>query len=202
MCKIEGCICDKIFAKDLCYRHYNQLKKLGKITDRLNYNLNNITIKKDMAIIDLYDRHDSKIAECIIDVEDVDKIKNFGWHLEKSGRYTNYCSSYKLGAIHRYLMNVKDSSIVVDHINQNGLDNRKCNLRVCTNQNNICNCKIPKNNKSGCKGVYWSKDKNKWTVQITINNKTKYIGRFSSYEDAVKARKEASKQYYGEFAND
>lgn len=93
-------------------------------------------------------------------------------------------------------------NMVIDHINHNGLDNRKCNLRICTNQENICNCEIPKNNKSGCKGVYWAKDKQKWTVQVTINNKTKYIGRYTNLEDAIKARQEASKKYYGDFAND
>ena len=92
--------------------------------------------------------------------------------------------------------------MVVDHINHNGLDNRKSNLRICTNQENICNCEIPKNNKSGCKGVYWAKDKNKWTVQVTINNKTIYIGRYTNLEEAIEARKEASKKYYNEFAND
>lgn len=92
--------------------------------------------------------------------------------------------------------------MVIDHINHNGLDNRKCNLRICTNQENICNCEIPKNNKSGCKGVYWAKDKQKWTVQVTINNKTKYIGSYENLEDAIKARQEASKKYYGDFAND
>ena len=92
--------------------------------------------------------------------------------------------------------------MVVDHINHNGLDNRKCNLRICTNQENICNCEIPKNNKSGCKGVYWAKDKHKWTVQVTVNNKTIYIGRYDNLEEAIMARKEASKKYYGEFAND
>ena len=54
----------------------------------------------------------------------------------------------------------------------------------------------------GCKGVYWAKDKQKWTVQITINNKTKYIGRYNTLEEAINARREASKQYYGKFAND
>lgn len=85
-----------------------------------------------------------------------------------------------------------DDPEVIDHINHNGLDNRKCNLRICTNQENICNCEIPKNNKSGCKGVYWAKDKQKWTVTIKLNIQ----------EDAIKARQEASKKYYGDFAND
>lgn len=104
--------------------------------------------------------------------------------------------------LHRLIMNVTDPNIFVDHINHNGLDNRKSNLRICTNQENIRNCITPKNNKSGYKGIYWAKDKNKWTVQITLNNKTKYIGRYEKLEDAIAARKEATKKYYGEFANE
>ncbi len=66
----------------------------------------------------------------------------------------------------------------------------KCSIENCNNEAS----------KSGCKGVYWAKDKNKWTVQVSVNNKTKYIGRFANYEDAVKARLDAEKQYYGEYA--
>ena len=80
------------------------------------------------------------------------------------------------------------------------MDNRKSNLRICSNQQNICNCELAKNNTSGVKGVYWAKDKQKWTVQVTINNKTKYIGRYSTLEEAIKAREEAAKKYYGEYA--
>lgn len=146
MCKIEGCICNNIFAKDLCYRHYTQIRKLGKITDRINYNLNKITIKDDVAIIDLYDKHGNKIAECLIDIEDVDKVKDLGWSKTSKTRYTSYCSNSSKKLLHRYLLGVEDPKLIVDHINHNGLDNRKANLRICTNQNNICNCKIPKNN--------------------------------------------------------
>lgn len=99
-------------------------------------------------------------------------------------------------------MGITDRNLVVDHINHNGLDNRKCNLRVCTNKQNVCNCLVSKNNKSGHKGVYWSKDRNKWTVQVSYNCKVKYIGRYEKLEDAIKARKEAAKKYYGEYANE
>lgn len=43
--------------------------------------------------------------------------------------------------------------------------------------------------------------KNKWCAQVTINNKTKLIGRFDNYNDAIQARLKAEKEYYGEFAN-
>lgn len=201
MCKVEGCICDKIFAKGYCSRHYKQLHKYGKILDRINYGLNKITIKDDIAIIDLYDNIGNKIGETIIDTEDVDLVKQYSWNLSKNGRHTQYCKSNQVGPLHRLIVNAP-KGMVVDHINHNGLDNRKCNLRICTNQENICNCEIPKNNKSGCKGVYWAKDKHKWTVQVTVDNKTIYIGRYDSLEEAIMARKEASKKYYGEFAND
>ena len=174
--------------------------KYGKISDRINGNINNITIKDEIAIIDLYDTIGNKIGETIIDAEDVELVKSYSWSLSK-GRHTQYCKSNQVGQLHRLVMNAP-KGMVVDHINHNGLDNRKSNLRICTNQENICNCEIPKNNKSGCKGVYWAKDKNKWTVQVTINNKTIYIGRYTNLEEAIEARKEASKKYYNEFAND
>ena len=201
MCKVKGCKEEKIFAKGYCARHYNQMRKYGRISDRLNKGEHNIRIVDNIAYVDIYDRQDMKIAEYIIDVEDIPIIEQSTWSLS-NGRHTQYCKSNELGPLHRIIMNVTDTNIIVDHINHNGLDNRKSNLRICTNQENICNCEIPKNNKSGCKGVYWAKDKQKWTVQVTINNKTKYIGRFDSLEDAIKARQEASKEYYGDFAND
>ena len=200
MCKVKGYTCSKIKAKGYCARHYNQMLKYGKISDRINGNINNITIKDEIAIIDLYDTIGNKIGETIIDAEDVELVKQYSWSLSK-GRHTQYCKSNQVGPLYRLVMNAP-KGMVVDHINHNGLDNRKSNLRICTNQENICNCEIPKNNKSGCKGVYWAKDKNKWTVQVTINNKTIYIGRYANLEEAIEARKEASKKYYNEFAND
>lgn len=201
-CKIEGCKCEKIFAKGLCQRHYNQMRKYGKVSDQTNRNENDIIINGNVAIMDLYDTKGNKIDETIFDAEDVERVKQYVWHRTDLQRSTYYCRSCKAGQLHRFILNIVDKNIFVDHINHNGLDNRKCNLRICTNQQNICNCNIPKNNKSGHKGVYWSKTRNKWTAQITVNNKTIYLGRYSKLEDAVKARNKAAKEVYGEFANE
>ena len=95
-------------------------------------------------------------------------------------------------------MEIKDKKIV-DHINHNPLDNRKSNLRICTNQENIFNSKIAKTNKSGVKGVYWDTSRNKWHAQICIDNKTKDLGRFTNIEDAIKVRKESEELYQREF---
>ena len=204
LCKIKECT-NKAVAKGLCSKHYNQLRRYGKIfkytcRDKINH----IEILEDHAEIYLIDINNEVCGKALIDLEDVDKVKNIKWHKSDLQRNTYYCMSNNKTwrRLHRLIMNVTDPNIFVDHINHNGLDNRKSNLRICTNQENIRNCITPKNNKSGYKGIYWAKDKNKWTVQITLNNKTKYIGRYEKLEDAIAARKEAAKKYYGEFANE
>ena len=204
ICKVEGCT-NKVVAKGLCSKHYTQLKRYGKIF-KYSYKdkTNHIKILEDHAEIYLIDRNNEVCGKELIDLDDVDKVKNIKWHKSDLQRNTYYCISNNKTwkRLHRLIMNVTDPNIFVDHINHNGLDNRKSNLRICTNQENIRNCITPKNNKSGYKGIYWAKDKNKWTVQITLNNKTKYIGRYEKLEDAIAARKEAAKKYYGEFANE
>lgn len=206
MCKciVENCEKEAI-AKGYCSKHYTQLKRHGKIF-KYSYRdkTNHIKIVDDHAEIFLIGKDNEICAKALIDIEDIDKVKNIKWHRSDFQRNTYYCmsndSTYK--RLHRLVLEITDPNVFIDHINHNGLDNRKENLRICTNQENIQNCLTPKNNKSGCKGVYWSKDRNKWTVQVTINNKTKYIGRYDSYEDAIEARKEAAKIYYGEFTNE
>lgn len=205
MCKccVEGCE-NTAYVKNLCSKHYHQMRKYGKILkysayDKYNY----IELLEDHAEIYLIDKSNEICGKAIIDLEDVEKIKSYKWCAYKNRDKNLYVKCNKLNtSLHRFLMNVTDSKTIIDHINRNPLDNRKCNLRICTNQQNICNCDVPKNNKSGCKGVYWAKDKQKWTVQVTVNNKTIYIGRYSDYDEAVQARIEAAKKYYGNFAND
>lgn len=203
-CSVENCNNNAV-AKGLCSKHYTQLKKYGKIS-KYSYKdkENHIKLLKDHAEIYLIDRNNDICAKALIDLEDVDKIKSIKWHRSDSQRHTYYCvsnnSTYR--RLHRLILGITDKNVVIDHINHNGLDNRKSNLRICTNQQNICNCNTPKNNKSGYKGVYWSKERNKWCAQISINNKTKSLGRYNTIEEAIEARKKAAKEYYGEFSNE
>lgn len=83
-----------------------------------------------------------------------------------------------------------------DHVNQNGLDNRRLNLRDATNKQNAENQKLRKNNTSGHKGVYWDKQKSKWRPRICHNGRKISLGLFETLEDAIKARKEAEKKYF------
>lgn len=103
--------------------------------------------------------------------------------------------------MHRMIMNAS-KGFVVDHINHNGLDNRKANLRLVTNAQNSYNrpCFKKKGSPSQYKGVYWSKRDNKWQVQISCKGKVKTIGQFKDEIQAAKAYDKAAKKYHGEFA--
>jgi hypothetical protein len=83
-----------------------------------------------------------------------------------------------------------------DHINGNCLDNRRGNLRVCTQAENKRNLSLSKRNSSGFKGVYWSKERNKWHVRAG----SKHIGRYNNIIDAAKAYNQAAISMFGEYA--
>lgn len=97
--------------------------------------------------------------------------------------------------MHRFIMNFPKGKYV-DHINHNTLDNRKCNLRICNNGDNLRNGKIRTNNKSGYNGIYFDKNRNKWLAEIKVNYKKIFLGRYVNIEDAIKTRKEAEKKYF------
>lgn len=83
----------------------------------------------------------------------------------------------------------------VDHINHLRNDNRICNLRDVTRQENSRNMVIPKNNTSGCIGVIWRKNRKRWTAEIKVSGKSIKIGMYKNIADAVFARKAAEVKY-------
>jgi len=91
---------------------------------------------------------------------------------------------------------------VVDHINHNGLDNRKANLRPATRAQNNYNKLIVKHKESSSKykGVTWKKENKKWLAQINFKGDYIFLGYFKDERKAAKAYDEAAKKYYSEFA--
>lgn len=185
----------KQLRKGMCERHYRQCARYGGIL-RTKYDLNEIIINEDYAEIILYDRKYNEVNRSKIDLEDIDKIKNIKWGLNNEG----YCKNNKIGMLHRFIMNCPDN-MVVDHINHDKLDNRKCNLRICTKQQNNLNINVRSNNTSSCTGVSWNKKCNKWRAYIFLNRKQLESKLFNNFDDAVRFRKNLEIKYFGEFRN-
>jgi hypothetical protein len=139
----------------------------------------------------------------LIDDEDFNKIKIFKWiiNYNKTSKDYRIKSSIENGkfSLHRLIMDAKKGEYI-DHINHNTLDNRKNNLRKCTNQENGFNRKIGKNNKSGVKGVYWDKQKKKWRATIGYNYKHIYLGYYENLEEAKNIYNKKAKELYKNFA--
>lgn len=88
-------------------------------------------------------------------------------------------------------------NMVIDHLDRDPSNDRWNNLRLATPQENMRNLSIGKSNKSGIPGVYFSK--NKWTAQISLDEKQIYLGSYDTKENAIQARKTAELQYFGNF---
>lgn len=100
--------------------------------------------------------------------------------------------------MHRVIMNAGRGDII-DHINGDKLDNRKANLRICTNRENQYNS-LKTKGRSGIKGVSWLSSRNKWRVSTRVNGRRIFLGSFERLEDARNAYINASKKYHGEFS--
>lgn len=188
-------VCGRLWRKKLkadgkivCNKHYKQFKRFKKFTDsssRTQRDKNEIILEKDCAKICLYDKQYNIINYAIIDLEDVDKIKNIKWRINCNGYVINNSNhSYFL---HRVILDV---DTYVDHINGNRLDNRKHNLRICTKQENKMNISI-------YKGYYYIK--NRWIAKIKQNGKQIHLGSFVYEEEAACARWCAEKILFKDF---
>jgi hypothetical protein len=89
----------------------------------------------------------------------------------------------------------------IDHVNSDGLDNRRCNLRLCTNQENQFNRRRHGKFSSRFKGVYWDKRVGRWHAQIKLDNRRVNLGYFANESDAARAYNRAARKHFGEFAN-
>ncbi len=137
----------------------------------------------------------------IVDDEDYEELSKYNWSALRGGSGVYYArrkKDKKMLIMHRIILNAKYGEMV-DHINHNGLDNRKENLRICTNSQNQMNRK--RNiGVSKYKGVHWSKHSNKWRARITKNGKNAHLGLFGSEKDAARAYNKKATILFGEFA--
>lgn len=127
----------------------------------------------------------------MIDKNILSKIKNHKFHKTQYG-YVATKIDNKIIFLHHLILPIKDG-LEVDHINNNKLDNRRCNLRLVTRSQNQMNIKTSK-------GVCWDKSSKSWMARITVNYKRIYLGCFKDEKQALKARRNAEKIYFREYA--
>jgi len=197
-CTISDCN-KNIHAKGLCKRHYEINRIYGSPYRRTTRDRNEIAIKDGYAEIIIYNSKCLEIARTIIDIEDIDRVKDYKWHFVNKQRYIKAKMNGKYICLHRFLLNCTEKELG-DHINHNVLDNRKDKLRSCTYQGNAINKGLSKNNTSGYPGVTWHKRHGKWMASLQLNRKLIFLGYYEQFEDAKAARIQGEKQYYKEFA--
>lgn len=141
----------------------------------------------------------------LVDDKDFKELSRYKWCAAKT-RYNTFRvirtekGTTKTIYMHRQIMGFP-KKMHVDHKNHNTLDNRRDNLRVCTNSQNHQNRLSHKNSISKYKGVCWLKTQKKWVAGIELNGRKTHLGCFTDETEAAKAYDEAAKKLFGEFAH-
>lgn len=134
----------------------------------------------------------------LFDLDDYEKIKNYCWFEVKNGyiatSVNNEIDTYIY--LHRFIMDAKPEEIV-DHIKHNLKDNRKSELRICNQSENMMNSNLHSNNTSGITGVSYDTSHGYWVSEIHVYKKKIILGQFNNKDDAIKARRDAEEKYFG-----
>lgn len=139
----------------------------------------------------------------IVDAVDAPEVLIFKWYALSVRRNIYAARNVKRpdGSRSTVLMHKQLTGYAItDHVNGDGLDNRRFNLREATVGDNCRNQRRPKNNTSGYKGVHWYKRDGKWRAQISAVGRHVHLGSFALSEDAARAYDAAAREMHGEFA--
>lgn len=200
----ECCICKETKGRLIrytldnnfyCKRHYSQLKKGGiKLRTKYDINLHKIISVDGCDVVEvvLEDRYMNEIGKTLIDIEDYImffKDKRLG------------CDQNGYAVLGKYYVQriILDTEQLIDHINGDRLDNRRCNLRVADKSTNAINCGRRVNNKSGYTGVTWNKNAKSWRVYLNNEGKRIELGYFKNKKDAAERRILNEFKYFGDF---
>lgn len=137
----------------------------------------------------------------IVDDKDYSELSKYRWHLNRKGYVLR--ADYSTGVeravrMHNQIMHPPQGR-QVDHISRDRLDNRRCNLRICTPGENKANCGFYKSNTSGYRGVY-AMPNGRWRARLGVDGRIVSLGVYTSREDARTARDAAAQAYHKEFA--
>lgn len=191
----------------LCSKHMHQLRKYGYFKDnnpRTTKDLNEFRyLDKNTVEFDVYDINSNVNGHFIIDADDLQKIRYHKWRKDTNNRIiTGNCTNKNpKRELSRFLLDITDEDIVVDHKDCNPFNNKKSNLRSCTQSENVRNKSFMSNSTSGIIGVIWDKQRDRWAPEIRKEYQRCHLGRYGRFEEAVFARYIAEKLLFQEFQN-
>lgn len=145
----------------------------------------------------------------LISAVDLPRVSQHHWQLHPKGResrtiYAKTDIGRKTVSLHQFLVGARAPGTEIDHVNGDGLDNRRENLRVCTKAENRRNerKRVPAKGSASSpfKGVIWDAKRGLWQGRISIAGRTTNLGRFSSEQDAAVAYDMAAEKAFGPFA--
>lgn len=140
----------------------------------------------------------------LVDDEDFERLTKRKWTANGNGYAVIGIHlgnrKYRKVYMHREIIDAKQGEFV-DHINGDKTDNRKCNLRIASSQQNSMNIGLRRNNKSGYKGVRFDKRRSKWYAEIKKDYRSRFLGYYDCKHEAARAYNEAAIELHGEFAN-
>ena len=199
MCRVNWCDGDD-GKLGYCNRHYLQMRRHGKILPiaRNRRDPQEFEFYGNDCHIILYDRSGNKITSAIVGIDDYKIVKPYKFDFP-GRRYVRVSGKSKEGftMLHQLLLQTR----WVDHADGDCLNNRRSNLRSCTNQQNQFNQKPQKGRLSKYKGVslLWNRPK-PYRASIYLNGVTIHLGVFVLEKEAALAYNRAATEYFGDFA--
>lgn len=192
-------VCGKLHtnpASEMCYKHYSQMKKYGKImcaNSRTVFDMNEVRILDDYCEIDTYDQFGNVLKTFKFDKEDLPIIYAHKWQCVEKGKniksYYLVTTDQNKQRIYFHRLILGNPIEEIDHINIDSTDNRKINLRLATRSQQLNNTR-KRAGISKYKGVY--KHSNRfpacWHAELRVNNKRYYSNWYCTEEEAIFAR--------------
>lgn len=193
-CSMDGCE-SHVVARGLCGKHYQAKRKSGEMEVIRPHRAgvpDDPVVVGDVALVPLTA---GKFAT--VDISDLGLVEGRWWSATRSGNTWYAVSRHAL--LHRVIMGFGPDDPDVDHIDMDGLNNRRSNLRGASRSQNMANTRA-RGSTSRFKGVSWSKQNKKWTAQVRRGAKMRCLGHFDDEVAAALAYDAAAIETWGEFA--
>lgn len=190
----------------LCPKHMHQLRKYGKFLDanpRANHDLNDYKVDEEVTTVFVYNQKNDCVGQFLIDTEDLPKIKYHKWRFSHQHVVTGRGAEHIRECSHVILQIPKEKDdTIVDHINGDAFDNRKQNLRICSQQETLLNKSSMITNTNGFIGISFESQRNKYSAEIRKGYVRCHLGRFDTLKEAVYARYLAEGMVFQDVCNE